>query len=109
MLRWSIWLGPVVALLVAMLDMPYGYYQLLRVIIFCVSVYLAIAEGKQDYGFWTWAFIACGLIYNPITKLSLGSQIWPFVNIATALLLLAHFWARRNLINSGEIGGIERK
>ena len=109
MLRLSIWLGPVVALLVAMLNMPYGYYQLLRVMIFCVSVYLAIAEGKQDYGFWMWAFIACGLIYNPIAKLSLGGEIWPFVNMGTICLLVIHFWTRRDMIKAGRNGSVERK
>lgn len=96
MLRWGIWLGPVMLLFVAMLDMPYGYYQLLRVIVFCVSAYLAIAEAKQDGSFWQWALIACGLIYNPIAKLSLGSEIWPFVNLATIALFSTHFWVRRN-------------
>ena len=109
MLRWSIWLGPVVALLVAMLDMPYGYYQLLRVGIFCVSAYLAIAEGKQGNGFWLWTFIACGLIYNPVAKLSLGGEIWPFVNLGTIALFAVHFWIRRNKSESMENEGSEGK
>ena len=45
---WAIWWGPIVCLLLALGDMPYGYYQLLRVILFCASVYLIIQESKQD-------------------------------------------------------------
>lgn len=101
MLRWSIWLGPVVFLLVAMSDMPYGYYQLLRVVVFCASAYLAFAEGKLDSGFWLWAFIASALIYNPVVKLSLGREIWTYVNLATVALFAAHFWARRRSLYHG--------
>jgi hypothetical protein len=93
-LRWGIWLIPVVCLLGALLDMPYGYYQLLRVLVFCASVYVALSEGKLETGVWFWAFAACALIYNPIFKLSLGREIWWFVNIATVVLYITHFWMR---------------
>jgi uncharacterized membrane protein len=97
MLRWGIWLGPIVGLLLALSEMPYGYYQLLRVIVFCASAYLVIAEGKQDNGFWLWAFVASALIYNPVFKLSLGREIWAFVNLATIALFAIHFWMRKRL------------
>lgn len=98
MLRWGIWLGPIVCLLIALGDMPYGYYQLLRVILFCASAYLAIAEGKRDSGFWLWAFIACALIYNPVAILSLGKEIWTIVNVITIGLFGSHFWARKSAL-----------
>lgn len=98
MLRWGIWLGPIGILLIALADMPYGYYQILRVILFCASVYLAIAEGRRDGGFWLWAFIASALIYNPIATLSLGREIWTIVNVMTIAIFGVHFWTRKNSI-----------
>lgn len=94
MLRAGIWIVPILMLLIALIDMPYGYYQILRVMIFCSSVFIAIREKEQNGVFWLWAFVACALIFNPIIKLSLGSEIWPFANIAATALYGLHFWLR---------------
>lgn len=94
MLRLGIWLGPILLLLVALLNMPYGYFQFLRVIVFCASAYLAIQEKDRNGEFWLWAFVACALVYNPVFKLSLGREIWPLANVATVALFGCHFWMR---------------
>lgn len=91
MLRAGIWLGPILLLLIALLDMLYGYYQILRVIVFCSSAYISIQEKDCNGAFWLWAFVACALIYNPVFKLSLGKDIWPFANVAAAALYGCHF------------------
>lgn len=100
MLRLASWFVPIVALLITLLDMPYGYYQLLRVMVFCVSAYLAVAESKYEQRIWFWVLVACAIIYNPIFRLSLGREIWSFVNIATAVFLGAHLKARKTVLNS---------
>jgi len=97
---WAIWWGPIVCLLLALGDMPYGYYQLLRVILFCASVYLIIQESKQDSSIWLWVLIASALIYNPIATLSLGREIWTFVNLLTVGLFGLHFRMRRHVISA---------
>lgn len=93
--RLAVWLVPIAFLLAALVDMPYGYYQLLRVLIFAVSVYLAVAESKLEQGVWFWALVACALIYNPIFKFSLGREIWEFVNVATIVFFAAHWKVRK--------------
>lgn len=94
MAKWAIWIIPAICHLIAPLDMPYGYYQLLRVLVFCACLYLASLELKHGTP-WSWAFVAGALIYNPLVKLSLGRELWSFVNIATAIFFVAHFWQRR--------------
>lgn len=89
--HWSVWVIPIVALGVALLDLPYGYYQLLRVLVFCLSCYLAYQSRLAQESAWTWVFAGLAITYNPIVKLHLGSEIWPFVNGATILLLAIHF------------------
>lgn len=103
MLRAGIWFGPITLLLIALSDMPYGYYQLLRVIMFCASVYIAIQE-KERSDFWLWAFAACALTYNPIFSLSLGREIWPLMNVLAIVLYGLHFWVREksSIISRGE-------
>ena len=75
-------------------DMPYGYYELLRVMVFCCAIFLAIGEREHSDSIWLWTLGACALIYNPIAKLSLGREIWILVNLATVALFSAHFWFR---------------
>lgn len=100
MVTWLIWLGPVACLLIALFEMPYGYYQLLRVLIFCASCYIGVSEIDREPRFWLWAFSAIALIYNPVFKLSLGREIWFLANIATIALFLIHFWWRWRLATS---------
>lgn len=94
MLRAGIWLGPILLLLFALADVPYGYYQVVRVIVFCASVYLAVKEKDRNGEFWLWTFVTCALIYNPLIKLSLGKEVWPIANVATIVLFGCHFWIR---------------
>lgn len=91
----AIWLVPVAALAVALTEMPYGYYQLLRIGIFCLSLFLAHAEHENPQRIWMWAFIALAITYNPIFRMPLGRDVWVLVNLATIALLLAHMRAKR--------------
>ena len=93
----SLYVISIGALLIALLEMPYGYYQLLRVGI-CISsgilAYRAFEKQKSELGF---AFVASALIYNPIAPLALGREIWTVVNIATiGILIWSYVSLRRN-------------
>lgn len=100
MMRWLVWLLPTTCLAVALLDMPYGYYQLLRVLIFCMSFYLAFSESQDKPSAWFWGFLFFALAYNPIFRLSLGRDIWAVVNVVTAAYFTLHFWIRGRQTNS---------
>lgn len=97
MLRYAIWIVPIGGLLIGLSNMPYGYYELLRILLFCCAIFIAISERERGNSIWLWAFGACALIYNPIAKLSLGREIWTVVNLATIALLVVHFWFRGRL------------
>lgn len=88
-----VWLVPIAALGGALLDMPYGYYQLLRVLVFCATAYLAFESHKRGDVAWAWALGATAIVYNPFFKLALGREIWTMVNIATIVLFIAHWIA----------------
>lgn len=88
----ALWLVPIGALGVALFDLPYGYYQLLRVLLFCVSLYLAYWSHQRHEQTWTWVFAALAITYNPFIRLHLGAGVWPFVNVATIFALAIHWW-----------------
>jgi len=69
-------------------DMPYGFYQIVRLvglIGFAILAYQANQQGKQ-----TEMIIYCGLalLFQPFFKIALGRQIWNIVDIIVGIGLL---------------------
>ena len=72
--------------IIAFLDMPYGYYMLLRLATSAVCVYSAV-KFKTEWVRWVFGVLA--VLYNPILPVHLGDkEIWGIVNIAT----IAYMW-----------------
>ena len=71
--------------LLCLLDMPYGYFQLIR---FCGMVgftLLAYNEKKRLlYIFW----IASTILINPFFKIPLERTIWNIVDVIWAIILI---------------------
>jgi hypothetical protein len=69
-------------------DMPYGFYELVRIIAligFAILAYNANEEGNQTemiiYG-------GLALIFQPFFKIALGREIWNIVDVIVGLGLL---------------------
>ncbi|PBB36764.1 hypothetical protein CK221_16950 [Mesorhizobium sp. WSM3868] len=66
---------------------PYGYYQLLRVIVFFAGIYCGIflrstgAEPSNQL-----ALFAAALTFNPFLPVHLPREIWAVFNLAAACL-----------------------
>ena len=68
---------------------PYGFYKLLRIVVFCFIGYLLsirFFSDKPESKKWT--AIGVGILYNPILTISLGRPLWSAVNLVTVVLLL---------------------
>lgn len=87
-----VWLIPIGALAIALTDMPYGYYMLLRVVICGSCIYLATRETRMSEAAWVWILGGCAVLYNPILRIHLGRDLWSVVNVATIALLTSHMW-----------------
>lgn len=98
--QWAIGLIPIAALLIGFADLPYGYYKLLRVLVFCFAAYLAADAYQKEIRGWMWSFVATALIYNPITPLALGRDLWTYVNVVTVALLIAYAWRQLRRSNA---------
>ena len=69
---------------------PYGYYQLLKVLVCAGCSYLGVktlnaSKGKDL----VWVYITMAVIYNPLIPIHLGRSIWTLVNIVTVVILIA--------------------
>lgn len=82
-------------LLLGLAAMPYGYYTLLRLVVFLtagVGAYLAYTTARTG---WTVALGIVALIYNPLFRVYLSRDAWEPVNVLTAALLLLCLWQLR--------------
>jgi hypothetical protein len=75
-------------LLIAIAPMPYGYYSLLRIVIFGIFTWGAIISyGEKDLTT-TFFFVIIAILFNPIIKIELNKGLWVFIDIAAGIFLL---------------------
>jgi hypothetical protein len=71
-------------LLACLLPMPYGYYQLVRVVATAAFAFLAYQERENGL---LWVFVGLALLFQPFEKIALGRTLWNGVDIAVAVFL----------------------
>lgn len=76
-------------LFACLLDMPYGYYQLVRFTAMGVFGYLAfISFERQERGVgYVYALLA--LLFQPFFKVALGRELWNVVDVVVGVGLVA--------------------
>jgi len=75
-----------VMLFVAIVKLPYGYYQLLRWVVCGVSAYIAYLSYKWEKVWATWVFGFVAILFNPILPIHLTKEIWQPIDIICAML-----------------------
>ena len=100
----SLWLTPVALLILALLPLPYGFYNLLRLVVGVVSAWLAYEQWKHDDAVsgWVVALGTAALLYNPLLPIHLTREIWMVLNLVTAGLFLGHLRALKSYLTTQE-------
>ncbi len=100
-------------LVLALADLPYGYYTLLRIAVCAVGAYgayLAYSAGRHG---WTWTFGAIAVLFNPIIPVYLDRETWAPIDVGVGLLLLASLPAFRDKaqrdVEPSSVGDSDRK
>ena len=78
----------VTGLLFCLVDMPYGYYTLIRLasaIIFGIVAVTVYGEEKLS---WAIGYATVAILFQPFLKIALGREIWQIVDIIAAILLI---------------------
>jgi len=80
-----------VMLFAALAPWPYGYYQLLRIVVCAVGIYMAYKAyiWKRVWAIWLFGFI--GLLFNPLIPVHLSREIWRPINVLCALVFVVAF------------------
>ena len=77
-----------ILLLLCLLNMPYGYYQLIRFIALIIFGILAyhFRLKKDDLRFFI--YLALAILFQPLIKITLGRDLWNIIDIIVALWLI---------------------
>jgi hypothetical protein len=80
--------------LVCLLDMPYGYFQLVRFLGMVGFAILAYNDCQKNQT-WFVIWLASAILINPIFKIALGRDIWNVVDVIWAILLISSIFIKQ--------------
>ena len=84
-----------IMLLVALADLPYDYYMLLRVVVSGVAAYGVYVAHKTRREGWVWLLGGVVVLFNPIFPVGLTRLVWAPIDVATAFLFVASVFLLR--------------
>ena len=93
-----IWLSGIVvfANLVALADLPYGYYQLLRIVVTAYAVWVAVYRMNRGHTAWLWIFGLLAVLFNPIVKIHMARETHFYFNLLTiGLIVMEAYLSKR--------------
>lgn len=91
-----VWLAPAGLSLLALAPLPYGVDTFVRIIVCGACAYLAwIEQERRGQSIWLFALLGAAVIVNPFVPMDLTPDAWTAVDVAVAVLLVAHLMAAR--------------
>lgn len=77
-------------LFVALIDgWPYGFFTLLRFVVFAITAYVAWMAYEQQKEKWIWVFGFLAVLFNPFFPIYLNRDLWSVIDLVTGLFLVA--------------------
>ena len=74
----------IILLAVATLNVPYGFYELLRITITIISIYLSYYFYSIDSMVIFVLFVLVAILFNPIMVIHFEKDIWRIIDLAVA-------------------------
>jgi hypothetical protein len=78
-----------------LLDMPYGFYQLVRFIALVGFSILAYHSFDNEKNNLTIIYIGLAILFQPIIKISLGREIWNIVDVIVGVSLILSLFIKQ--------------
>lgn len=87
--NWVISKLPASLLLLALLPLPFGYYQILRITVFIIAVFIAYKHlSSKGWDKILVVFLFIAIIYNPLYPVHFSRSVWLLINIGAALCFI---------------------
>ncbi|MBL7824482.1 MAG: hypothetical protein JNK69_13825 [Saprospiraceae bacterium] len=87
----NIKLGLAILFFICLLDMPYGYFQFVRIAALLVFSLLAYHASNNENKSEMILYIALAILFQPIIKIALGRTIWNIVDVIVGAWLVYQF------------------
>ena len=85
-----------ILLLLCLLKMPYGFYQLVRYIAMVGFAILAYQASKRQDKTEMIVYVCLAILFQPLIKIALGRNIWNVVDIIVGVgLIISIFFKKK--------------
>ena len=81
-------IGLAVLLFICLFDMPYGYYQFVRVAATLVFVLFAIQSYNLKSNAMIIIYVILAILFQPFEKIALGREVWNILDVIVGFGLL---------------------
>ena len=86
-------------LFVGLIDLPIGYYTLLRIVITIGSITVVVTEFKNGLSFWVITFGLIAILFNPLIPIYLNNKsAWMPIDILCGILFIIKSFKLKNNI-----------
>lgn len=75
-------------LFLCLVNLPYGYYQLVRFLGMVLLGYLAYTNFQNQDSVRAFVFVILAILFQPLFKISLGRTLWNVIDIIVGVGLL---------------------
>lgn len=83
-------------LFVCLLELPYGYYQLVRFIALIGFSILAYDSNNKGNKKEVIIFLSLAILFQPLIKIALGREIWNIVDIVVGVGLITNIFLSKS-------------
>jgi len=74
--------------LIAIADLPYAYYTLMRLVVCATAVYVIVMAAKSHQMWAVWLYSILALLFNPLVPVHLTKGLWQPIDFATGAMLV---------------------
>ncbi|MBU2529908.1 MAG: hypothetical protein KKD35_02615 [Elusimicrobia bacterium] len=67
---------------------PYGFFTLLRFIVFASTAYIAWMAYEQKKEEWVWIFGFLAVLFNPFIVIHLSRELWSFIDLIVGVFMI---------------------
>ena len=67
---------------------PYGFFTLLRFVVFATTSYVAWMAYEHQKEQWIWIFGFFAVLFNPFFPIYLNRNLWSIIDFVTGLFLI---------------------
>ena len=78
-----------------LLELPYGYYQLVRFAALIGFALLAYNSNGQGHKTEVITYVCLAILFQPLVKIALGRQLWNIIDVVVGIGLIISIFVRK--------------